>query len=65
MKQTDTPHSSTATRSAGIQAVRMSSTLAEYAQYKTLNITQPSEYVVHVEMNRPEKRNALNMEMWK
>ncbi|XP_043208128.1 delta(3,5)-Delta(2,4)-dienoyl-CoA isomerase, mitochondrial-like, partial [Amphibalanus amphitrite] len=47
------------------QTVRMSSSLADYAQYKTLNVTQPSEYVVHVEMNRPEKLNALNKEMWK
>ena len=43
----------------------MSSSLAEYAQYKTLNVTQPSEYVVHVEMNRPEKLNAMNKELWK
>jgi len=50
---------------SGIQAVRMSSSLADYAQYKTLNVTQPAEYVVHVEMNRPDKLNALNKELWK
>ncbi|XP_060576555.1 delta(3,5)-Delta(2,4)-dienoyl-CoA isomerase, mitochondrial-like [Ruditapes philippinarum] len=28
--------------------------------YTTLNVTRPKEYVVHVEMNRPNKRNAMN-----
>ncbi|XP_045169189.2 delta(3,5)-Delta(2,4)-dienoyl-CoA isomerase, mitochondrial-like isoform X3 [Mercenaria mercenaria] len=28
--------------------------------YTTLNVTRPREYVVHVEMNRPDKRNAMN-----
>lgn len=28
--------------------------------YSTLNITRPRDYVVQVEMNRPEKRNAMN-----
>lgn len=32
--------------------------------YKALNVTMPSPYVVSVEMNRPAKMNALNKEMW-
>jgi len=32
--------------------------------YQTLNVTQPSPYVISVEMNRPKKMNALNKEMW-
>lgn len=28
--------------------------------YTTLNVTRPREFVVQVEMNRPEKRNAMN-----
>lgn len=32
--------------------------------YTTLNITKPREHVVRVEMNRPEKRNAMNMAFW-
>ncbi|WAR20189.1 ECH1-like protein [Mya arenaria] len=28
--------------------------------FTTLNVTRPQEFVVHVEMNRPEKRNAMN-----
>lgn len=32
--------------------------------YKTLNVTEPSPFVLHVEMNRPKKMNALNKELW-
>lgn len=32
----------------------------ESYQYTTLLVTRPREYVVQVEMNRPEKRNAMN-----
>ena len=28
--------------------------------YTAVKVTRPQEYVVHVEMNRPEKRNAMN-----
>lgn len=28
--------------------------------YTTLNVTRPRDYVVQVELNRPEKRNAMN-----
>lgn len=29
-------------------------------EYETLKVTNPHEYVYHVQMNRPNKRNALN-----
>ena len=32
--------------------------------YETLSVTEPSPYVIQVEMNRPSKMNALNNEMW-
>ena len=32
--------------------------------YETLTVTRPSDYVYQVELNRPDKRNAINMDMW-
>lgn len=42
---------------------RNMSAVANY-NYKNLNVTQPSEYVFHLELNRPNKMNALSLEMW-
>jgi delta(3,5)-delta(2,4)-dienoyl-CoA isomerase len=33
-------------------------------EFETLRVTVPSEYVYHVEINRPEKRNAMNKAFW-
>lgn len=33
--------------------------------FTTLIVSSPSDYVYHVELNRPEKRNAINNTMWK
>ncbi|MEE6490533.1 hypothetical protein FKM82_015898 [Ascaphus truei] len=33
--------------------------------YETLKVTQASEHVLHVELNRPEKRNAMNKAFWR
>lgn len=33
-------------------------------KFETLNVTEPSEFVYHVEINRPEKRNAMNKTFW-
>nr|XP_032819959.1 delta(3,5)-Delta(2,4)-dienoyl-CoA isomerase, mitochondrial-like isoform X1 [Petromyzon marinus] len=33
--------------------------------YETLLVTKPKDHVVQVEINRPEKRNALNQPFWK
>ena len=32
--------------------------------YETLQITSPSENVLHVELNRPDKRNAMNRQFF-
>lgn len=29
-------------------------------EFTTLKVTNPHEYVFHVQLNRPEKRNAMN-----
>ena len=42
---------------------RTLATLPRYA-YKTLLVTQPKDHVLHVALNRPDKRNAMNMLMW-
>lgn len=33
-------------------------------KFETLNVTEPSEFVYHVEINRPDKRNAMNKTFW-
>ena len=38
---------------------------SEASQFKTLSVTRPSEYVVQVELNRPEKLNAMNTDFWR
>jgi Enoyl-CoA hydratase/carnithine racemase len=38
--------------------------LAAYSSYKYFNVTSPSPYVAHVEINRPEKLNAFHEAMW-
>jgi len=39
-------------------------TLSAY-KFETLNVTEPSEFVYHVEINRPEKRNAMDKTFWR
>ncbi|XP_072040135.1 delta(3,5)-Delta(2,4)-dienoyl-CoA isomerase, mitochondrial-like isoform X1 [Amphiura filiformis] len=38
----------------------MASDASSY-QFETLKVTTPQENILHVELNRPEKRNAMNM----
>lgn len=38
--------------------------LSQY-KYETLRVSSPKEFVYHVEINRPEKRNAMNLPFWK
>jgi len=42
----------------------MANLVPAYASYNNLSVTQPSEFVYNLELNRPKKMNALNMEMW-
>ena len=37
---------------------------ASYTEFKALNVTQPAPHVVNVELNRPNKMNAMNNTMW-
>jgi len=34
------------------------------SEFKTLKVNKPSEWVYNVELNRPEKRNAMNTVFW-
>ncbi|NWI20148.1 ECH1 protein, partial [Crypturellus soui] len=33
--------------------------------YETLQVSAPRQHVLHVELNRPNKRNALNVAAWR
>ena len=33
--------------------------------YETLEVTRPAEWVVQVQLNRPEKSNAMNRAFWR
>jgi len=37
---------------------------ASYTEFKALNVTQPAPHVINVELNRPNKMNAMNNTMW-
>lgn len=37
---------------------------SENYQFENLNVSSPRENVLHVELNRPDKRNAMTAEMW-
>jgi len=41
----------------------MSSTAAY--TFETLAVSKPEEHVIQVELNRPEKRNAMNQTFWR
>jgi len=40
------------------------SALAAYQNYENFNILSPSKYVYNFEINRPEFKNAMNMDCW-
>ena len=37
---------------------------SSYTEFKALNVTQPAPHVINVELNRPNKMNAMNNTMW-
>ena len=44
--------------------VKRTMALSAY-KFETLNVTEPSEFVYHVELNRPDKRNAMDKTFWR
>jgi len=42
---------------------RSMASLSDYT-FQALKVTSPSEFVYHIEINRPEKRNAMNKAFW-
>ena len=34
-------------------------------QFKSIQVTQAADHVYQVQLNRPDKRNSLNDDMWK
>lgn len=39
--------------------------MSKLSSFETLAVTQPSPYVHHVQLNRPDKFNAFNQALWK
>lgn len=38
---------------------------SRYAEYETLQVSAPYEHVLHVQLNRPEKRNSMNRDVFR
>lgn len=38
---------------------------SRYAEYETLQVSAPYEHVLHVQLNRPEKKNTMNREAFR
>lgn len=52
--------SNVGTKAFGMTAARNLSSKNESLEFNTLKVTNPHEFVFHVELNRPEKRNAMS-----
>ncbi|XP_010896830.1 delta(3,5)-Delta(2,4)-dienoyl-CoA isomerase, mitochondrial isoform X1 [Esox lucius] len=48
----------------GLSAVRTMSSGDPTPAYTTLSVSQPATSITHVELHRPEKRNAMNKAFW-
>ncbi|KAM9325356.1 delta(3,5)-Delta(2,4)-dienoyl-CoA isomerase, mitochondrial [Gastrophryne carolinensis] len=48
----------------GMRNMASDAGLPQY-NFETLKVTTPQDHVFHVELNRPEKRNALNRALWR
>ncbi|KAG9478236.1 hypothetical protein GDO78_013306 [Eleutherodactylus coqui] len=48
----------------GLRNMSSEAGLSSYS-YETLKVTAPADHVFHVEINRPEKRNAMNKAFWR
>lgn len=51
--------------SAQEEASRAAPSKAPDHNYETLRVTVAQRHVLHVELNRPEKRNAMNKAFWR
>ncbi|XP_069602659.1 delta(3,5)-Delta(2,4)-dienoyl-CoA isomerase, mitochondrial-like isoform X3 [Ranitomeya imitator] len=47
-----------------LQNMSSDATMSSYS-YETLKVTTPADHIYHVEINRPEKRNAMNKAFWR
>ncbi|XP_071979753.1 delta(3,5)-Delta(2,4)-dienoyl-CoA isomerase, mitochondrial [Engystomops pustulosus] len=48
----------------GLRNMSSEAGLSSY-NYETLKVTSPADHIFHVEINRPEKRNAMNKAFWR
>ncbi|XP_063793993.1 delta(3,5)-Delta(2,4)-dienoyl-CoA isomerase, mitochondrial [Pseudophryne corroboree] len=48
----------------GLRNMASEGGLASY-NYETLKVTSPADHVFHVELHRPDKRNAMNRDFWR
>lgn len=39
-------------------------TATQLSKFEHLTVAFPATYVAHVELNRPDKKNALNAKLW-
>ena len=39
--------------------------MSQAYNFETLAVTKPADHVLHVELNRPNKRNAMNQQFFK
>ncbi len=49
----------------GLRPITGGTTMSGEGGYETLEVTRPQEWVVQVQLNRPEKSNAMNRAFWR
>ena len=54
-----------ASRSSALNLLNSRMNSSEPYTFETLAVSKPQEHVVQVELNRPEKRNAMNKTFWR
>ena len=54
-----------ASRSSALNLLNSRMNSSEPYTFETLAVSKPQENVVQVELNRPEKRNAMNKTFWR
>ncbi|XP_066099294.1 delta(3,5)-Delta(2,4)-dienoyl-CoA isomerase, mitochondrial [Saccopteryx bilineata] len=50
--------------SAQVEASRAAGSEAPHHNYESLRVTAAQKHILHVQLNRPEKRNAMNKAFW-